>query len=69
MELNYYELLPIVHLEDVWNSNQMITEGDAAITLETTRRAFRNQEQSKQRLGIVIMLFQALSYNMIQRSS
>ena len=27
----------------------MITEGEAAILLETTRRAFRNQSQSKQR--------------------
>ena len=32
----------------------MITEGDAAIPLETTRRAFRNQEKSKQRSAIVI---------------
>ena len=30
----------------------MITEGDAAIPLETTRRAFRNQEKSKQRSAI-----------------
>ena len=30
----------------------MITEGGAAIPLETTRRAFRNQEQSKQRSAI-----------------
>ena len=41
-----------VHLENVWTSKQMITEGDAAIPLETTRRAFRNQEQSKQRSAI-----------------
>ena len=27
----------------------MITEGEAAIPLERTRRAFRNQSQSKQR--------------------
>ena len=27
----------------------MITEGGAAIPMETTRRAFRNQSQSKQR--------------------
>ena len=27
----------------------MITEGEAAILLETTRRAFRNKSQSKQR--------------------
>ena len=31
----------------------MITEGEAAISLETTRRTFRNQEKSKQRLAIV----------------
>jgi len=30
----------------------MITEGDAAIPLETIRRAFRNQEKSKQRSAI-----------------
>ena len=40
---------PIVYLENAWTSNQMITEGEAAILLETTRRAFRNQSQSKQR--------------------
>ena len=39
----------IVYLENAWTSNQMITEGEAAILLETTRRAFRNQSQSKQR--------------------
>ena len=43
-----------VHLENVWTSKQMITEGDAAISLETTRRAFRNQQQSKQRSTIII---------------
>ena len=31
----------------------MITEGEAAILLETTRRAFRNQSQSKQRSTLV----------------
>ena len=31
----------------------MITEGEAAIPLETTRRAFRNQSQSKQRSALV----------------
>ena len=30
----------------------MITEGEAAIPLETTRRAYRNQEKSKQRSAI-----------------
>ena len=33
----------------------MITEGETAIPLETTRRAFRNQEKSKQRSAIVIL--------------
>ena len=33
-----------VNLKNGWNSNQMITEGKATIPLETTRRAFRNQE-------------------------
>ena len=32
---------------------QIIVDGDAAIPLETTRRAFRNQEKSKQRSAIV----------------
>ena len=31
----------------------MITEGEAAILLETTQRAFRNQSQSKQRSTLV----------------
>ena len=31
----------------------MITEGEVAILLETTRRAFRNQSQSKQRSTLV----------------
>ena len=41
-----------VLLENGWNSKRMITEGDAAIPLETTRRAFRNQEKSKQSSAI-----------------
>ena len=41
-----------VYLENAWNSKQMITEGEAAIPLETTRRAFRNQSQSKQRSAL-----------------
>ena len=41
--------ITIVYLKNAWTSNQMITEGEAAILLETTRRAFRNQSQSKQR--------------------
>ena len=32
----------------------MITEGEAAILLETTQRAFRNQSQSKQRSTLVV---------------
>ena len=38
-----------VLLENGWNSKQMITEGEAAIPLETTQHAFRNQEKTKQR--------------------
>ena len=33
----------------------MITEGEAAILLETTQRAFRNQSQSKQRSTLTKM--------------
>ena len=43
----------IVYLENAWTSNQMITEGEPAILLETTQRAFRNQSQSKQRSTLV----------------
>ena len=41
-----------VHLEIGWNSKRMITEGEAAIPLETTLHAFRNQEKTKQRSTI-----------------
>ena len=41
-----------VLLENGWNSKQMITEGEAAIPLETTLHAFRNQEKTKQRSTI-----------------
>ena len=42
---------PKVHLEKGWNSKRMITEGEAAIPLETTRCAFRNQgNQNKDQL-------------------
>ena len=41
-----------VLLEKGWYSKRMIAEGDAAIPLETTRRAFGNQEKSKQRSAI-----------------
>ena len=37
-----------VLLENGWNSKPMITEGEAAIPLETTLHAFRNQEKTKQ---------------------
>ena len=43
----------IVYLQNAWNSKQMITEAEAAIPLEPTRRAFGNQEKSKQRSAIV----------------
>ena len=46
-------MLFIVYLENAWSSKQMITEGEAAIPLETTRRAFSNQSQSKQRSILV----------------
>ena len=42
-----------VLLENGWNSKQMITEGEAAIPLETTLHAFRNQEKTKQRSTII----------------
>ena len=41
-----------VLLENGWNSKQMIMEGEAAIPLETTLDAFRNQEKTKQRSTI-----------------
>ena len=41
-----------VRLENGWNSKQMITEGETAISLETTLNAFRNQEKTKQRSTI-----------------
>ena len=43
----------MIYLENTWNCKQMITEGEAAIPLETTRRAFLNQEKLKQRSAIV----------------
>ena len=45
-----------VRLENGWNSKQMISEGEAAIRLETTLHAFGNQEKSKQRSAIVTYL-------------
>ena len=49
-----------VHLENVWTSKQMITEGDAAIPLETTRRTFRNQEKSKQISAITLQFYSVI---------
>ena len=45
-----------VLLENGWNSKPMITEGEAAIPLETTLHAFRNQEKTKQRSTIIITI-------------
>ena len=42
-----------VLLENGWNSKQMITEGEAAIPVETTLHTFRNQEKTKQSSTIV----------------
>ena len=43
----------------------MITEGEAAILLETTQRAFRNQSQSKQRSTLVS--FERLIIEQVQK--
>ena len=51
-----------VLLENGWNSKRMITEGDAAIPLETNRRAFSNQEKSKQRSALVSQIIWYLVY-------
>ena len=50
-----YELFytTIVYLENTWSSKQMITEGETTIPLDTTRRAIRNQSQSKQRSALI----------------
>ena len=57
VQYDIFEILSLknikVRLENGWNSKRMITEGEAAIPLETTRRAFGNQEKSKQRSAIV----------------
>ena len=56
LELNFFKndfaVLSTVLLENGWNSKQMIMEGGAAIPLETTLHAFRNQEKTKQRSTI-----------------
>ena len=53
-----------VLVENGWNSKRLITEGDATIPLETTRRAFANQMKSKQRSTIdrTILLFRATDF-------
>ena len=38
---------PIDQLKYIWNSKQLITEGEAAIPMEMTQHAFRNQEKTK----------------------
>ena len=49
-----------VRLENGWISKQMIfKEGEAAIPLQTTRRAFLNQEKPKQRSAIVLLEYQS----------
>ena len=59
----------IVYLENAWSSKQMITEGEAAIPLETTRRAFRNQSQLKTKISfnsaqlLTFFYFKLLSHN------
>ena len=56
-------ILTKVLLENGWNSKQMITEGEAAIPLETTLHAFRNQEKTKQRS--TIMAVKLVKFNAI----
>ena len=54
LEWRFYSIATAkVLLENGWNSKQMITEGEAAIPLETTQYAFRNQDKTKQRSTIV----------------
>ena len=45
-----------VRLENGWISKQMISAGEAAILLETTRRAFLNQEKSKISYSFLTMI-------------
>ena len=58
-----------VLLENGWNCKQMITESEAAIPLETTLHAFRNQEKTKQRSTIVNFVLRLLAsvYFLIKR--
>ena len=44
-----------VLLENGWNSKQMITVGEAAIPLENTLHALRNQEKTKQKSTIILL--------------
>ena len=54
--LQYFSKIKVL-LENCWNSNQMITECEAAIPLEKTLHAFRNQEKTKQVSTIVLEKF------------
>ena len=51
-KISYYNFTKVL-LENGWNSKQMITKGEAAIPLETTLHAFRNQEKTKQKSTII----------------
>ena len=53
---------PKVLHEHGWTSKQMISEGEAAIQLETTRCAFSNQEKSKQRSAIERTIYGTYRY-------
>ena len=44
-------MFSIDYLENAWSSKQMITEGEAAIPLETTRRAFRKSVTIKTKIS------------------
>ena len=46
IDATHSNFMPIVYLENACALFSMITEGEAAILLETTLRAFRNQSQS-----------------------
>ena len=51
----------IVYLENAWSSKQMITEGEAAIPLESTLYAFRNQEETKQ-ISTIVLCISSLNF-------
>ena len=52
----YCKVSTIVYVENAWTSNQIITEGEAAILLKTTRRSFGIQMKSKQRSALVCLV-------------